>query len=490
MRVLFITSEINPFSKTGGLADVSESLPAALAGLGCEVTVVTPFYRSAAVALAASGLTVEASDGPPIPIGGLPQPLRFRAVSRQGCRIVFAVHDGFYDRAGIYGQPGGGDYGDNVSRYAFLCRAGLAWAAAHGGTDIVHAHDWQTALAPVYLRSGVGGAALASARSVFTVHNLAYQGHAAAIEMATAGLDAALFHPGGLEYYGGLNLMKGGLVFADAITTVSPSYAEEIQGPAAGSGLDGVLRAMRAKLRGILNGIDVVRWNPATDADLPAHFDADQRDGKALCKRALQAESRLPSAPDAFLLAAIGRFDWQKGLPLICDAFRIVAPLGAQLVVLGSGDPAIVAAVRGLAAQFPTQVAATVGFDEGLAHRIEAGADAFLMPSAYEPCGLSQMYSQRYGTVPIVHATGGLRDTVADHTAARAAGGLGSGFSFTVFDAAHLAEAMLRAWRLFNRAPDTWHALQRACMQIDHSWSRSAGEYVALYESLRAPSPL
>ncbi|MEO8604506.1 MAG: glycogen synthase GlgA [bacterium] len=486
MRVLFVTSEINPFSKTGGLADVSESLPAALAQLGHDVTVVSPYYRSVATALASADLAIEEHDGPPIPIGGQPQPLRFRSVRRQGCRLVFAVHDGFYDRPGIYVHPGGGDYGDHVARFAFLCRAALAWAVSHGGADVVHANDWQTGLAPVFLRAGVGRAALRGARSVFTIHNLAYQGHAAAAEIATAGLDASWVHPGGLEYYGGLNLMKGGLVFADAITTVSPSYAEEIQQPAAGQGLDGLLRALSGKLRGILNGIDAVRWDPAVDADLPAHFSADDLTGKAQCKRALQVDRALPVAPQAMLLAAIGRFDWQKGMPLICDAFRTVAPLGAQLIILGSGDAAIETAVRQLAAEFPAQVSATVGFDEALAHRIEAGADAFLMPSAYEPCGLNQMYSQRYGTVPIVHATGGLRDTVVDHSAAQVGGALGSGFAFTAFDAPHLAEAVLRAWRIYRDAPDTWRELQRACMRLDHSWSRSARAYVALYESLGA----
>lgn len=485
MRVLFVTSEITPFSKTGGLADVSQALPAALAQLGCKVSVVSPLYRGAADVLR-RGEAGTVVDGGSVPIAGVPHPLHFRVLERAGCELVFAVHDGFYDRQGLYGVPGSGDYGDNVARFAFLCRAALAWGVARGGVDILHANDWQTALTMAYLRAGVGGAPFARTRGVFTVHNLVYQGHAAAREILTAGLDWSWFHPGALEFYGGLNLMKAGLVFADAITTVSPSYASEIRAPEAGYGLDGVLRAAGSRLRGILNGIDTAVWNPATDPHLPAHFDADDLSGKAACKQALQAASGLPLAADAQLLAAIGRFDWQKGMPLICDAFRRVAPLGAQLVILGSGDPAIEAQVRELARAFPQQVAATVGFDEGLAHRIEAGADAFLMPSAYEPCGLNQMYSQRYGTVPIVHATGGLKDTVVDHDAARAAGAIGSGFTFTSFDAAHLAEAMLRSWRLYTHAPNEWRALQRACMRLDHSWTTSAREYLALYESLSA----
>jgi len=432
---------------------------------------------------------VETHDGPAVAIAGLPHALRFHTVERAGCRLVFVAHRDFYDRPGLYADPGGGDYGDSVARFAFLSRAALAWAGEHGGADVLHANDWQTALAPVYLRAGVAWTGLAATRSVFTIHNLAYQGHAPAHELLTAGLDQSWFHPGALEYYGGLNLLKGGLVCADAITTVSPSYAEEIQTPAAGHGLDGVLRGAIERLRGILNGIDVAHWNPASDAHLPAHFDADHLDGKAVCKRALQAEFGLPVAPDVMLLAAIGRFDWQKGMPLICDAFRLAAPLGAQLVVLGAGDVGIEAAVRALAARYPRQVAVRVGFDEALAHRIEAGADAFLMPSAYEPCGLNQLYSQRYGTPPIVHATGGLKDTVIDCDAARAAGGIGSGFTFTVYDAAHLAEATLRGWRLYRHQPDAWRALQRACMRLDHSWARRAAAYLSLYRELTAKAP-
>jgi starch synthase len=489
MRVLFVTSEITPFSKTGGLADVSEALPAALARLGCEVSVVSPLYRGAAAALDRLGAPSATHDAAAVPIAGVPHPLRFRVMRRNGCDLAFAMHDGFYDRQGLYGVSGTGDYGDNVARFSFLSRAALAWGTARGGVDILHANDWQTALTMAYLRAGFGGAPFARTRGVFTVHNLVYQGHAAAREILTAGLDWSWFHPDALEYYGGLNLMKAGLVFADAITTVSPSYANEIRGAEAGYGLDGVLRAAGPRLRGILNGIDAVAWNPATDALLPARFDADDLAGKAICKQALQAASGLPVAPTAQLLAAIGRFDWQKGMPLICDAFRRIAPLGAQLVILGSGDAGIEAQVRELARAYPRQVAATVGFDEGLAHRIEAGADAFLMPSAYEPCGLNQMYSQRYGTIPIVHATGGLKDTVVDHDAARAAGAIGSGFAFTTFDAAHLAEAMLRSWRLYTHAPDQWRTLQRACMRLDHSWANSAREYLGLYESLSV-SPL
>ncbi|MFN8642863.1 MAG: glycogen synthase GlgA [Candidatus Binatia bacterium] len=483
MRLTFVTSEIRPFSQTGGLGDVSEALPAALAAAGCDVTVVTPLYRSAARALADAGLATAMVDAPPLRIGPADHPLRFRLLTRDGYRVAFAVHDGFFDRPSLYVDADGADYPDNVARFAFLCRAAIALAHVDGvAPDVVHCNDWQTGLLPCYLRAG----ALPGARSVFTIHNLAYQGHAPAADVLTAGLGWTWFHAEALEFYGGLNLMKGGLFFSDAITTVSPSYAEEIQTPAAGHGLDGVLRSQRHKLRGILNGIDVARWDPAADPFLPATFTADDLSGKARCKRALQDAAGLPVDPAAMLLGAIGRFDRQKGMPQICDAFRLLAPLGVQLVILGAGDPAIEARVRLLTAQYPRQVAATVGFDERRAHLIEAGADAFLMPSVFEPCGLNQMYSQRYGTVPIVRATGGLRDTVTDFSPGRLAAHMASGFSFEGLDAAHLAEAVLRAWRLFAHEPAAWRRLTTDIMAIDHSWARRAGEYLSLYDEILA----
>lgn len=483
MRLTFVTAEVRPFSQTGGLGDVSEALPAALAAAGCEVTIVTPLYRSAARYLSEAGLVTQDVDGPPLRIGPADHPLRFRLLTRDGCRLAFVAHDDFFDRPTLYVDERGADYPDNVARFAYFCRAAIALAhVLEVAPDIVHCNDWQTGLLPCYLRAG----ALPDARSVFTIHNLAYQGHAPAADVLTAGLGWTWFHPDALEFFGGLNLMKGGLFFSDAITTVSPSYAEEIQTPEAGRGLDGVLRAQRHKLRGILNGIDVGRWNPAADPFLAAPFTADALAGKALCKRALQEASGLPADPTAMLLGAIGRFDLQKGMPLICDAFRVLAPLGLQLVILGAGDAAIEARVRDLVARYPRQVAATVGFDEGLAHRIEAGADAFLMPSVFEPCGLNQMYSQRYGTVPIVRATGGLRDTVSDYTPARLAAHMASGFSFEALDAAHLAEAVLRAWRVYTREPTAWRQLMTDIMAIDHSWARRARDYLALYEELRA----
>lgn len=490
MRVAFVTSEVSPFSKTGGLADVSEALPTALAERGLEVTVFSPLYRSATAALTRLDLPVEETSGPTLWIGTERHTARYRSVQHGGCRYVFVADDIFYDRATLYVGPDGGDYADNAARFAFLCRAVLEYGIASGQTpDIFHLNDWQTALVPVYLRTIYRVPELTGAHSLFTLHNLAYQGRFAAEQLYATGLDWSVFHAGALEFYGMLNLLKGGIVSADALTTVSPSYAEEIQQPAFGYGLDGVLRAARDKLTGILNGIDTTVWNPAGDRFLPAPFDAGDLRGKAICKRTLQESVGLPVRADAFLLGAISRFDVQKGIPLIDDALRMVAPLPVQLVALGSGDAGLEHRMRALAAAYPQQVVVRIGFDEGLAHLIEGGTDAFLMPSAYEPCGLNQMYSQRYGTVPIVHATGGLKDTVVDYSPARLAAGTASGFAFQPFDAAHLADAVLRAWRLYSDAPDAWQGLQRQCMVLDHSWSKSARAYVDLYQRLLGTSP-
>ena len=487
MRIAFVTSEVGPFSKTGGLADVSAALPAALAGRGIEVTVFSPLYRSVAAELARLTAPIDELHGATLWIGDEQHPTRYRRTEASGCRFVFVADDPYYDRPGLYVGPDGGEYADNVARFAFLCRATLEYCLTNGAVpDVFHLNDWQTALIPVYLHTIYRRPELAGARTLFTLHNLAYQGRAAPAQLYATGLDWSVFHPGALEFYGMINLLKGGLVFADALTTVSPTYAEEIQLPAFGYGLDGVLRAARTKLSGILNGIDARRWNPAADPLLPARFRANDLRGKAACKRALQERLGLPVRADALLLGAISRFDVQKGIPLIADAWRIVAPLPLQLVVLGSGDGWLEQRVRDLVAHFPQQVAASIGFDEPLAHQIEAGADAFLMPSVFEPCGLSQMYSQRYGTVPIVHATGGLKDTVRDATPARLADATASGFSFDHYDAAHLADAILRAQQLYAGAPDTWRRLQRLCMALDHSWEHRAGAYVDLYARLVA----
>jgi starch synthase len=486
MRVAFVTSEVTPFSKTGGLADVSEALPAALAELGIAVTVFTPLYRGAAAVLADMGTESEERTGPILWIGDERHQTRYRTMRHGNVDVVFVVDDAFYDRPTLYVDASGADYADNIARFALLSRAALEYGLFHARVpDLFHVNDWQTALVPVYLQTTYRRPEFAAARTLLTLHNLGYQGRFPAPQLYATGLDWGVFHIGGLEFFGQLNLLKGGLIFADAINTVSPTYAEEIQQPAFGNGLDGVLRVQRAKLHGILNGIDTQRWDPATDPLLPARFTGERLDGKPKCKRALQERLGVPQRSEAMLLGVISRLDTQKGIPLIADALEIVSPLPVQLALLGSGDAALERRLRGLAAAYPDQVAVHTTFDESLAHLIEAGSDAFLMPSAYEPCGLNQMYSQRYGTIPIVHATGGLKDTVVDYTPERLAAGTASGFSFDRFDAAHLAECILRAWRVYADAPRDWRQLQRICMALDHSWAVSARTYAALYAQLQ-----
>jgi starch synthase len=486
MRIAYVTSEVRPFAKTGGLADVAAALPAALAARGEDVTVFAPCYRSATTWLRDHAVAVREALLPhPVPIGGGAHTARYRIVAHGGCEVVLVVHDHFYDRAQLYVDEHGRDYGDNLARFAFLCEATLQYLLWEDRrADVVHVNDWQTSLIPVYLKTRHGSAPLARAASLLTIHNLGYQGRFPAEQLPASGLGWDLFHMEALEFYGQLNLLKGGIVFADAVNAVSPTYAEEIQSPPAGHGLDGVLRKHRGKLSGVLNGIDPQEWDPAGDPRLPAHYAAADRAGKAVCKRELQRAMGLAARPGALLLGSVSRFDVQKGLHLVLEVVPRLDDLDVQLVMLGSGDRQLEAAAARLARAHPERVAVRLGFDDALAHLIEAGADAFLMPSAYEPCGLNQMYSQRYGTVPIVRATGGLTDTVIDATPAARAAGTASGFTFEAFDATALGAAIRRAARLYFEDRAAWDSLAAAIMDIDHSWATRATEYQRLYRRL------
>ena len=485
IRVAYVSSEIHPFSKTGGLADVAHSLSAALGAAGVSTTVFSPCYSSVRDRLNAERHAPDSLRLPqPIWVAGEPLPVSYLCLRRGGGRLVFVVNDLFYDRPHLYLDAQGRDYPDSVARFAYFCRAVLEYVLHTGEIpDVVHANDWQSALAPIYLKT-IYRQALPSVRSLLTIHNLGYQGLFPPEDLSATGLGSELFHPESLEFYGRLNLLKGGVVFADAVNTVSPSYAEEIQTVEFGKGLDGVIRAHRHKLSGILNGIDVEEWDPATDPRLPAHFSSETLKGKDGCKSALQWRAQLPVRAEAMLLGVVSRFDVQKGMHLIVDGFANNADLDLQLVVLGAGDRQIEEQMRGLAAAFPQRVAVIVGFDESLAHLIEAGADAFLMPSAYEPCGLNQMYSHRYGTIPIVRETGGLKDTVIDCTPERLATGQASGFTFRSFTAEELAATIRRAEQLYREHPESWTALVKQVMRLDHSWDYSARAYRELYERL------
>jgi starch synthase len=483
MRVVMLAPEVHPYAKTGGLADVLAALPSALGAGGVEVTVCAPGYRAAldAAGPLAPGLRLLA------PIASRMEPAEIVSVPGTAVPTVLVRADRYFDRPGLYGEDGH-DYPDNAERFAFFCRAALEWLRTmNPPADVLHVHEWQSALAPAFLRATSElYPELARTRTVLTLHNLAYQGRFPADRWHLLNLDARYFVPDFLEFYGEINYLKAGLVFADALTTVSPRYAAEIETPAFGEGLDGVLRTRHAVLRGILNGIDDGLWDPATDTHLPARYRAGDLAGKARCKTALQAELGLAPGAGPSLLGMVSRLAEQKGFDLLAAALpHALESSDVQLAVLGSGEERYERWLRELTARFPARVAARIGFDERLAHRIEAGADLFLMPSRFEPSGLNQFYSLRYGTVPVVHATGGLDDSVVEFDPAT---GTGTGFKFTPYAAEAFLGALARALRT-RRDPALWSRLITNGMAQDFSWSRSAAEYRALYEALVGDRP-
>jgi starch synthase len=390
-----------------------------------------------------------------------------------------------FARPGLYGESGR-DYEDNLARFAVFCRGVLALIRRlEWRPNVLHCQDWQTALLPVWLGTEPREAGVAAAATLFTVHNLAYQGVFPTDQLPLTGLAPRVFTPSGIEFYGRINLMKGGLVFADLLSTVSEQYAREIQTPEFGCGLEGVLRNRSADLIGILNGVDYSVWDPSVDPLIPARYTPDDATGKAVCKAELQRQTGLVPSPEAPLIGMITRLADQKGLDLVSAAMDALLDMGVQFALLGTGDPEYERRFRELAAGHPGQVAATIGFDNTLAHRIEAGADMFLMPSRYEPSGLNQLYSLRYGTVPIVRRTGGLADTIVDATPEAVAGGTANGFVFEAYTAGALLDAVVRALRAF-RQPEVWRRIQARGMREDFSWSRSADRYVAAYHRVSA----
>ncbi len=483
MRILFLASEVHPFSKTGGLADVAGALPAALARLGHDVLVATPLYgKVLREGVEDTGQPLELR----FPFGREAASLHL-SEQGEGHRVLFIGSRRFFDRPELYGDAGG-DYPDNHLRFGFFGMAALSGALKLGFIpDIVHLNDWQTGPVAVALRAGYAQSPLGGAKSVFTIHNMAYQGFFSQHALTELGLPRELFHPGGLEFHGQLNFMKAGLVYADALTTVSPRYAFEVQTPEGGWGLDGVLRARAKDLHGLVNGVDVEEWNPAKDAFLPARYDAKDLSGKSFCKRALQDRFGLEHgdprrAPPLFGL--VSRMVSQKGFDILLPALPYLLDRGAQVVVLGSGDPRYQQGFRELAARYPGKLGLHFGYDVALSHLVEAGSDFFLMPSLYEPCGLNQMYSLLYGTVPLVRAVGGLDDTVRD-----LAEPSGTGLKFGPFEPGALAHAMQRALDLYED-PKALREVRRRGMKEDFSWDRSARGYEALYESLHGRNGL
>jgi starch synthase len=484
VRVVYAASESAPLVKTGGLADVAGALPAALRDAGIDVRVVLPGYPAVQ-----AGVQKVRKAGVVGPLGQIPAADLVEVALPGGVPGWIVDNPALYDRVGgPYQGPSGSDWPDNALRFGLLSLAAASLADARPDrpwtADVVHANDWQTGLAAAFGALGI----TRRAPSVFTVHNLAFQGVFPAGQVADLGLPPSSFDVEGVEYYGHLSFLKAGLYYADALTTVSPTYAAEIQSEPGGMGLHGLLADRRGRLTGILNGIDTVSWDPRTDPFLSHPYDADHLDDKRLDKRALQVEAGLDPDDRMFLLGVVARISDQKGIDLIVDAGASIARLPAQLVVLGSGDHALEQRLLALAAAHPRHVRVVIGFDEGLAHRIEAGADAFVMPSRFEPCGLNQMYSQRYGTPPIVHATGGLVDSVVDHDAATLAAGTATGFAYRGSSAASLLRAIERALATYRDEP-TWRRLQRNGMARDFGWSGPAAQYAALYERLARARP-
>lgn len=483
MRVLHVASEVAPFAQTGGLADVVAGLPAALAdGHGLTTGVLAPLYRGVAAKLAAAGHTLGAPAPLRLEVGvhAFDAALRFTDVGR--VRYAFLDCPALFDRdGGLYGPDGTREFTDNHVRFAALGKAAVTAGArvVGGAPDVLHLHDWQAGAAAIYARlAGPRGAKI-----VATIHNLAYRGIFAKSAMTELGIPWSMFTPEQLEFYDHVSFLKAGLAFADAVTTVSPSYAREILTPERGEALDGFLRWNVHRLVGITNGIDTAAWDPATDPALAAPFSRQDLTGKAACRQAIAREFNLPVADAEPLIAVIARMTDQKGLDLVADIVPELARIGARLIVLGSGDHAIERRFVYLADVFRDHVAVRIGFDHALSRRLYAGADLFAMPSRFEPCGLGQLYAMRYGAIPVVHAVGGLRDTVIDPGDDELAAGRGTGVRFTPDSPLALARALERAAKLF-RAPDTRVAIQRAAMARDSSWFAAAQQYVQLYRSL------
>jgi starch synthase len=483
MNILLATSEAVPFAKTGGLADVCGALPIELARLGHQAALIQPAYRQTQYCgqkIEPLGLDFIVPIGSKMVSGHL-----LRSTMPGGKVPVYLVQqDQYFDRENLYSADGK-DYIDNCERFVFFSRAVLeAIRLLELPVDVLHANDWQTGLLPAYLKLVYAGIPrYQKIASVFAIHNMAYQGQFWHWDMLLTGLDWKYFNWHQMEFHGKLNLLKTGMVFADAVVTVSPRYAQEIQTSPLGCGLEGVLQYRRDALSGILNGIDETDWNPATDRHLAVQYDAKTvGTGKPACKAALQKEVGLPQLPAVPLVASVGRLEDQKGFDLIAEVIqRWVQTSDVQWVILGTGQEKYRKLFEGLARQYPQKVAARFEFSNPLAHRIEAGSDMFLMPSRFEPCGLNQMYSLKYGTVPVVRETGGLADTIVGHGSPQAESTHPNGFSFQEYSPLALSETLRRACDLFRLHPAEWRKLVNTGMCQDWSWGQSARKYSELY---------
>jgi starch synthase len=476
MKILFVSSEGLPYSKTGGLADVVEALPKALVEMGHEVCVLLPRYRGNKIAsVLASSVTVALGDK-----------LRFPAIGEgkavEGVRYFFVDDPEYFDREQLYGEKSG-DYADNAERFAEFSRVAIELVKRVWLPDVIHCHDWQTALVPVLLRTQhASDPAVRSLPVVFTIHNLGYQGIFPQTAMRSIGLPDNMFTMDTLEFYGKVNYLKGGLLYADYLTTVSRRYAKEIQTPEYGVGLEGVIRGRSDRLVGILNGVDYAVWSPEADTLIAQNYSAHNLDGKRACKKNLLELFKLPEENlERPVVGIISRFVDQKGFDLIAEIAGELMKENLAIVALGTGQPEYEKLFKQLAEKNAGRVGVKIGYDNALAHKIEAGADMFLMPSRYEPCGLNQIYSLRYGTVPIVRATGGLDDTIQNFDAKARNG---TGFKFEAYEGYALLECIRGALKAF-RDPKLWHTVQTNGMAKDFSWKASAAAYVTLYEAAK-----
>ncbi len=476
MKGLFIASECVPFAKTGGLADVVGALPTVLDTRGCEVRVLLPGYPDVIDCQASPRVVFQAD----CLFGG---PVRVLSGEARGIDLLLVDAPHLYDRTGsLYQGPDRRDWTDNHLRFAALAWLGTQIGLGSGTDgwkpDLVHAHDWQAGLAPLYLRENP----VHRPASVFTIHNIAYQGIFPEHTADEVGLPAAEFNMRGYEFFGDISFLKAGLVYADAITTVSPTYASELRSPAFGMRLDGVIRERRDRVFGILNGIDTSSWDPSTDPCIST-FTPRKLSARRANKRALATEFRLSSDRDRPLFSVVSRLTGQKGLDLLLEAIPELLDLGGDLVLLGTGDGTLERAFTDSASRHPGRVGIRIGYDEALAHRIYAGSDTILVPSRFEPCGLTQLYAQRYGALPIVARTGGLADTVIDANAAALAAGAATGFLFKPGSKTSLVEALALACEVY-RDRRAWQRMQRNALRQDVGWDRSAREYRSIYDRL------
>ena len=465
MNILFASPEVTPFAKTGGLADVSGSLPRALSEISCHASVILPFYECV------KNLKLDLK---PFSIGEF----HFLKTQKNGVEYIFIVNDEYYLRNNLYSEPEG-DYPDNDLRFSYFSKAIVAFAAgSKEKPDIIHCNDWQTGLVSLYLKIQK-----INIKTLFTIHNIGYQGLFKKDALSHLGIPRQFYTIDGIEYYGKISFLKAGIVYSSAITTVSKGYSKEILTPEFGCGMDGILRTRASQIYGILNGVDYTEWDPSIDTHIAQNYNSDTLDRKPKCKKDLVKTAGLsPETSKRPLLGVISRLAHQKGIDLLVEAAKEIIDMGASIIILGTGDEKYNSLCKYIASQHPEYISSHIRFDNELAHKIEAGSDMFIMPSRYEPCGLNQLYSLRYGTLPVVRATGGLDDTIVDLYANRKEG---TGIKFSNAKKEDLINAVSRAIELY-RDKNEWRKVQKRIMNLDFSWKTSALHYKELYERILA----